>query len=80
VVDGSGLEIRIQDFGLNWTACATIVLAFHLSIFLTLVNWTRLDTIGLNIFVRVTIVGYLFKLAQTPAPLWERTCGLESCW
>lgn len=28
-VDGSGLEIRVEDFGRNWTACPSSVLAFH---------------------------------------------------
>jgi hypothetical protein len=57
VVYGSGLEIRIQDFGLNWTGLADNALAFckwfltHRSI------WTGLAGIGLDFFERVTFTG-----------------------
>ena len=59
MVDCAGLEIRIQDFGLNWTGFATSVLVFHEFTFLMLVNWTGVVASALNFFERVTFVGYV---------------------
>ena len=54
VVDGSGLEIRIQDFGLNWTGFATSVLVFGNSIVRVLCEWTDVTPNAPNFLVRVT--------------------------
>jgi hypothetical protein len=58
-VDRAGLEIRIQDFGLNWTGFAPSVLVFDKFTFLIRVNWTGVVASALNFFERVTFVGYL---------------------
>ena len=58
MVDGSGLEIRIQDFGLNWTGFAPSGLLFDEFIFFVRVNWTGVDANALIFFERVTFAGY----------------------
>jgi hypothetical protein len=57
-VDRAGLEIRIQDFGLNWTAFTSSALVFDEFTFLVRVNWTGAVGSALNFFQRVTFAGY----------------------
>jgi hypothetical protein len=57
-VDRAGLEIRIQDFGLNWTGFPSTVLVFDKFTFLIRVNWTGVVARALNFFERVTFAGY----------------------
>ncbi len=54
----AGLEIRIQDFGLNWTGLAPSVLVFDEFTFFIRVNWTGVVASALNFFERVTFAGY----------------------
>ena len=57
-VDRAGLEIRIQDFALNWTGFAHSVPVFDEFTFLIRVNWTGVVARALNFFERVTFAGY----------------------
>jgi hypothetical protein len=57
--DRAGLEIRIQDFGLNWTDFAPSVPVFDEFTFLIRVNWTGVVATALNFFERVTFLGYV---------------------
>ncbi len=62
-VDRAGLEIRFEDFGLNWTQFATTCLVFRPLHFLTPSRWTIVVTITPICFLRVTFLVYLHTRA-----------------
>ena len=55
MVDCAGLEIRIQDFGLNWTCLVTGVLVFGNSLVRNFCQSTDVTRTALNFFVWVTL-------------------------
>jgi hypothetical protein len=54
VLDRAGLEIRISNFGLNWTPLAASILVFGNSLGRTSCQWTDMTSSDPNFLVRVT--------------------------
>ena len=62
MVDGSGLEIRIQDFALIWTGLDGSVLLSRIHCATDFESWSGVDRIARKCFSWVTFAGYVQKV------------------